>query len=141
MRSPTNRRASVHPGGAAVSAGWYGAEPSRETANTSAIWYQGSWATFTIASNVSAGRVPSGEVAASKSASQSARLSKQAKTALASESNVSRVRVSPPLGVVSSTEDRSPVSTSARLWAIDAALGRPGDGPLISLPSVNWAMA
>ena len=105
------------------------------------MWDHGSWATFTSAANVLSGRAPSGEVAASNNASQSTAVSTHAEIVLASELNVSRVLVSPPLGVVSRTGDRSPVRTSARLWAMDAALGNPGEGPLISLPSVNWAMA
>jgi len=105
------------------------------------MWNHGSWATSTSAAKVSPGRVPSGDVAASNSVSQSGAASMHAEIVLANESNVSRVLVSPPLGLASSTEDRAPVRTSARSWAMEAAFGRPGEGPLSSLPSVNWAMA
>src|SRR5262249_31207973 len=54
---------------------------------------------------------------------------------------VRRVDVCSPFGGVPSTVPTPPVVTSTRLRTFPAAFGRPGAGPAIRPPAMNWARA
>ncbi len=91
--------------------------------------------------NVSPGTSPKGVVVRLNNAGHSDSDLTHEAMMLASELNVRSVEVSTPLGGAARTSAMPPVSTSARLPAIAAALPMPGNGPAMPSGTMNWARA